>query len=285
MAVTSNYFELPPAALNAPYCPQTGFNGCSVAVCADMISAYTGEQIRDLVALGRSMGQRHRNVDPSIEHGICPHAWCAYCIFLELYARGVPVRYAPLTWAQILAQLEAGHHVACPGEYGQIGYVAPGTYSASVPALGRSDSFTGPHMLELFGSTGTRIRAHDPDFGNQRGTPPYSLLAIAQVEAFWQSLSYPVAFTTAPPTAQPLTLHYHAQVIVPTALWNDGTQRWVYNGPNRIKAGTSLVVRSKGFTKDGVSCFAVASLPALGPTAGPGYFIPKLHIRLIGGPF
>lgn len=282
--MTTNYFELPPAALNPPYSGGP-YVGCAAAVCADIVTAYTGERITDLGALFASMTRRHRNVDPSCDHGLRPHGACAYCIYLECFARGVPIRYAPLSWAEILVAATAGHHVALPGSYGQIGYVSPGSYSSTTPALGRSDSFTGAHMIDLFGSTGTRIRTLDPDFGNQRGTPPYSLLDVGQVRAFWQALGYPVAVCTAPPGPPPTTLHYHASVVVPTALWNDATQRWVYNGANRIKAGTPLVVRSKGFTKGGVGCYAVASIPALGPTAGPGYFVPRLHIRLIGGPF
>jgi len=82
--------------------------------------------------------------------------------------------------------------------------------------------------------------------------------------------------TTQPPpsTAAP---HYYAQVTVPTALWNDGTQRWVYNGPNAIPVGTRLVVRGAKYLKGGVSCY-----PIVAGTPYGGYWVPVAHVKLLG---
>jgi len=173
-------FELPPAGPNPPYGPGD-YAGCCVAVCGDFIEAYTSERITDLSALGKSMGQRHRNVDPSCRHGIAPTAWCGYCIFLELYARGLPVAYQSLTWQAIVQLATAGKWVAMSGLYSHIGYVAPTSYSATVPAHGRSDTFAGAHELILTGVQSSRFRVYDPDFGNYRGKPPYSLLNLRRV--------------------------------------------------------------------------------------------------------
>jgi len=268
----TQYFELPPAGPNPPYGPGD-YAGCCVAVCADFITAYTGEVIANLSALGQSMGQRHRNVDPSCRHGIAPTAWCGYCIFLECYARGIPVAYQSLSWQAIVQLATAGKYVAMSGLYGHIGYVSPSSYSSTIPARGRSDTFTGAHEFALTGVQSSHFRVLDPDFGNYRGTPPYSLLEPAQVESFWASLDYPVTYATrAPGGAAP---SHRAIVTRNTSLWNPATKRWVYNGPNAIKKGTVLTVGGHATMQGGKSC-----VPVRGPDPYVGYFVPVVNVRI-----
>ena len=96
------YPEVEPGAAHAPYCGG-GAVGCTVCSTAAIIERFKGTKITDLTALGRSMGVRHRAADPRVTHGICPDAWCHYCMYLELKARGIPVGYGNLTWDQIQA--------------------------------------------------------------------------------------------------------------------------------------------------------------------------------------
>ena len=269
----SQFFELPPAGPNPPYGPGD-YAGCCVAVCADFITAYTSEKITDLSALGASMGQRHRNVDPSCRHGIAPTAWCGYCIFLECHARGLPVAYQQLTWTQIAALATAGKYVAVSGLYSRIGYVAPSSYSPTVPSRGRSDTFTGAHEIALIGMASGRFKVLDPDYGNSRGTPPYSLLDAGQVQAFFSSLGYAVCFASKAPGGA--SSSHEADVTTATAIWNPGEKRWVYNGKNRLKAGTVLTVRGATYMVGTTPCY-----PVQGPTLYTGYLVPKANVRLL----
>lgn len=270
--MTTNYFELPPAGKNPPYGPGD-YAGCVVAVCADFIEAYTGTKVTDLSALGKSMGQRHRNVDPACRHGIAPTAWCSYCLYLECFARGMPVAYQQLTWAQIETLAAAGKYVALAGNYGKIGYVSPSSYSSTVPAHGRSDAFTGSHAVALIGEEAGRFKVLDPDFGNQRGTPPYSLLDKQQLFDFWSALEYAVCYATrAPGGTGGASPTRNAVVIHPTALWNPVTQKWRY----AVKVGTKLSVRTAEYHFDGKAC-----QPVNGPAPYGGYFVPIANVRYV----
>ncbi|MGH2512945.1 MAG: hypothetical protein ACRDGQ_09680 [Candidatus Limnocylindrales bacterium] len=80
---------------------------------------------------------------------------------------------------------------------------------------------------------------------------------------------------TAPPPASTASPHYTARVTVATALWNDGSQRWVYNGPNAIKVGTILDVRGAHYLKGGVS-----TLP-IGSGTYAGYYVPAAHVTIV----
>jgi len=76
------------------------------------------------------------------------------------------------------------------------------------------------------------------------------------------------------PTAAP---HYYAQVTIATALWNSGTKKWVYNGPNAIRVGTRLVVRGAKYLRGGVPCY-----PIVAGTKYGGYWVPVAHVKLTG---
>ena len=271
--MTKNYFELAPAAVNPPY-PGGPYVGCCAAVCADFITAYTGTPVTDLGALFASMTKRHRNVDPSCNHGIPDHGACAYCIFLELYARGLPVAYAALDWTQITAAFSAGHYVALAGMYGKIPWVSASSYSSTIPAEGRSDVFSGAHMVCAFGSSHaqTRVQVLDPDFGNQRGTPPYSLLHYADVGAYWQSLSYAVTYATRAPSALPAPSHTATVRTPSTRLYNPVTRKWVYS----LKVGTVLTVGGHASMQGGKSC-----VPVRGPDPYGGYWVPVANVRIV----
>ncbi|MGH2512944.1 MAG: hypothetical protein ACRDGQ_09675 [Candidatus Limnocylindrales bacterium] len=69
--------------------------------------------------------------------------------------------------------------------------------------------------------------------------------------------------------------HHAARVTVPTAIWNDGTHRWVYNGPNAIKPGTCLTVRGAHYQKGGQDTW-----PIVGGTPFGGYYVPVAHVEL-----
>jgi hypothetical protein len=74
----------------------------------------------------------------------------------------------------------------------------------------------------------------------------------------------------------PVSLHYHAMVKTPTALWNPTTRMWVYNR-SKIPAGTQLIVRGRMFknvSPQKVDCLAVS-----GPAYG-GYMVPAIAVRL-----
>ncbi len=68
--------------------------------------------------------------------------------------------------------------------------------------------------------------------------------------------------------------YYNATVSVATALWSPGAQRWVYNGPNAIKAGTALVIRGAHYIEGGVSCYPIVG------AAYTGYWVPVAHVRV-----
>lgn len=283
-----NVFELPPAAPNPPYTGGGPYVGCTAATAADFIAAYTGKAITDLNALFASMTRRHRNVDPSCDHGLRPHGGCGYCIFLELSARGLPVGYGHLSWPVIRAYLNAGQYVALAGLYSRIPVVAPGSYSAKVPARGRSDSFTGAHMFAAYGTqdAGMLTLVKDPDFGNWRGTPPYSILPTSAVQAFYESLDYPTCYATkAPPAAPapPPPPKYGVQPMDPTIIPDEvvdisagATAYALVNG--------ALVVRARNWGAwKGVGTYGVQphAEPPRVPPAAP---LRAIRVDTLGGP-
>jgi len=83
-----------------------------------------------------------------------------------------------------------------------------------------------------------------------------------------------------PPDPVPTAPHYASTVTRATALWNDATQRWTFNGTAAIKVGTKLEVRAKQFPKGGVATYPV--------TCGtyacnyPGYYVPVKNVKLGG---
>jgi len=193
------YPEVEPAAANAPYCGSSAV-GCTVCSTAAIITRFKKTRITDLKALGRSMGARHRAADPRVRHGICPHAWCHYCMYLELKARGIPVAYGKLSWTQVIAHVKAGHPIGLPHKYGILAKVSPKSYSTTTPAKGRVDDFTGQHSAVLWAVVGTSFALSDPDFGmSWAPVPPHSLIPIATMKRAWEALGWSVCYTTQKP--------------------------------------------------------------------------------------
>ena len=198
MRLYPTYPEVEPAAADAPYCGGSAV-GCTVCSTASMIERFKGTVITDLAALGRSMGVRHRAAGAPT-HGICPEAWCHYCMYLELKARGVPVAYGNLTWAQIVAQVEAGHPVGLPHQYGALNRVQANSYSTTVPAKGRVDGFAGAHSCVLWAIKGLSFILSDPDFGmSWAPVPPYSLIPISTMKKAWEAYGWGVCYAIQKP--------------------------------------------------------------------------------------
>jgi len=193
------YPELRPAGANPPYCG-TSAVGCTVCSTASVIERFKGTKITDLSALGRTMGARHRAADSRVSHGICPRAWCHYCMYLELKARGIPVAYGNLTWDQIMAHVKAGHPVGLPHRYGVLPRVSPTSYSTTAPAKGRVDEFVGAHSAVLWAVVGTSLAVSDPDFGmSWAPVPPHSLIPIATMKKAWEYYRWGACYTTQKP--------------------------------------------------------------------------------------
>lgn len=201
------------------------FTGCAVCTCASILLRY-GKPIPrlangtpDMRTLGNSMGLRHRK-QGGVRHGLSLQGqcsppstgtnWCAYCIFLELDARGVYVGYAQLSDTQILAHLRARHSLAVPGLYSKIPLISEGSYTAKTVARGRSDSqFGGWHMVGVHGviqtSTGvpTRVKVTDSDFGSTSRpvVPANSEWSWTAFKNFYHAASWGITYTTRAPAA------------------------------------------------------------------------------------
>lgn len=196
--------------------------GCAVCTTASILIRY-GKRIPrlangtpDMITLGRRMGARHRAADSNNRHGLsldgtCTGGtnWCAYCGYLELRANGLPVSYLQLSWAEILHQLKLEHPMIVPGYYGKVPIVSTSSYSASVPARGRSDStFAGAHMVafwqgsafDLSGNIRTVI-VGDPDFGSPARpvVPPHSVWSVDVAKAYWSAYGWGVTVVNAKP--------------------------------------------------------------------------------------
>lgn len=214
--------------LGATTCPsghQVG-TGCAVCSTANVMLRYGVEIPRlsdgtpNMVALGRRMGERHREATPGNRHGLslipgqqCAGGyWCAFCAYLELKASHVPVAYGNLTVQQIRAQLDAKHPIVLPGDYWQVPVVSSSSFSAGKPARGRVQSHlsTRPfgHMVTAWESLRSQTEGRwgyivsDPDFGSYAGAavPPYSIWSDAVLEAFWGRFAWSVCYAvTAPP--------------------------------------------------------------------------------------
>lgn len=206
------------------YCASGGASGTGCAVCstAQVIVRWglpiprTADGHPDMIALGRSMGQRHRAADSRVRHGLslvrgqgCSGAyWCAYCATLELQARGLPFEYGNLSWTAIGQRLDARHPIVIPGDGWQVPYVGPSTYSARTPARGRGQrSYSTrpfPHMITGWESAreGTRTVhiVSDPNFGSGRDpVPPHCVYPAPILERFWSALGWGVCYATEPP--------------------------------------------------------------------------------------
>jgi len=155
-----------------------------------------------------------------------------------------------------------------------------------------SGRFKGNHdyYVSGMGSTSGTWRVGDPGAdGRRAGIPrsyqdiPISLIraAAADLDLGGRRLGTGLVYTyITPPDPVPPVKHFASSVIHATSLWNDATQRWVYNGPNAIKIGTKLEVRGKQYPKGGVATYPV--------TCGafacnyPGYYVPVKNVKLGG---
>jgi hypothetical protein len=202
------------------------YTGCAPCATASTLIRYQKPIPRfadghsNVRALGSSMGVRHRAI-AGVRHGlslagICspPHSgtnWCAYCVYLELKARGLPVGYVKLTDTQILNHLKAGHTLITPGLYARVPLVSKTSYSASTPAKGRSDSlFTGWHMVAAHGVTmsGTvpvNVIITDSDFGSSSRpvVPSHSLWTWAVFLRFYHAAGWGITYVNAKPPTSP----------------------------------------------------------------------------------
>lgn len=222
------------------------YTGCAVCSTASALIRY-GKSIPRLAdgtpsmrTLGSSMGAKHRAAVAGNRHGLSlsgqcspPQSgtnWCAYCAYLELKARGLPVGYAQLTDAQILSHLKAGHTLVVPGLYREFAKVAVTSYSATNPAHGRSDpGFDGWHMVaahgvSLSGTTPVNVIVTDSDFGSSGRpvVPPHSLIPWATFLRYYHRAGWGIAYVNAKPTIAPAPappLLYRARVHPPSGYY------------------------------------------------------------------
>jgi hypothetical protein len=198
---------------DSPKCPR-GWNGCAVAATEAILRRYRPwDAVPAQAALGELMGRRHRQKDATTTHGICPRAWCAYCSYLELKARHVPVGYGRLSVVQLRDHVRHQHAVHLGGLYNAIHLVSPGSYSRTVPARGRADDTNQAkfaHSLVVWqvgqvrpnGDPLTYI-VSDPDFGAPARpvVPPYCEYDAAEVEAMYANGDLRVAYCLDRPPA------------------------------------------------------------------------------------
>lgn len=215
---TDRYPNADEFGAGAPY--SAGFAiGCAIGVTWDLLEAWGKKPPRladgtpNLISLGRSMGARCRAVNGT-QHGLAigsndhvGRKWATCCIALELKARGISVIHAKLTWSQIEANLKARRPVFIPGPYGKFNYVSPTSYSSTITAKGRSDGYTGGHMVLGWDvnsaySTGTPInfRVSDADFGSpgRPRVPPHSVIRRTVLRSFWETYQWMVVVVTTP---------------------------------------------------------------------------------------
>jgi len=196
---------------DSPKCP-TGWNGCAVATTEALLRRYLpGQPIPRQVDLGESMGRRHRQMDHMSTHGVCPSAWCSYCSYLELKARGIAVGYGRLTVAQLRSHLRMRHAIHLGGFYHRIHQVGTASYSASVPARGRSDTTLDGkfrHSIVVWqvararaDGTPTSYIVSDPDFGSPHrpAIPPYCEYDAREIEAMYVDGGLKIAYCQTPP--------------------------------------------------------------------------------------
>jgi len=184
--------------------------GCAVCTAADLLVRYNRSIPRlangtpDMKTLGARMGSRCRRVNGT-QHGLALYTndhmnkkWATCCIYLELRAQGIAARHLTQTKAQIAGHLKAGRPMAIPGTYGKVPKVSPTSYSSTVPARGRSDSYLGGHMVAAYRATSTwsdgsirQVAIGDSDFGSASRpvVPPHSLWSGSAFWAFQQSVS------------------------------------------------------------------------------------------------
>lgn len=188
-------------------------------------------------------------------------------ILQNVYPVIVQVGYAPI----------AGTAVDCFHNSFHLGhaiYVSGGTSTAVIEgdpgANGRTvGSWTAPHGFQRMSWT---------TFGRALNALPLKVSASGAVQlTLAQEVGPGFAYAYVGPKDKAIAApHYKATVSTATALWNDATQRWTYNGSNALRVGTVLEVRGVGYTKGGVPCH-----PVVGPSPyQPSYYVPTSHVRL-----
>lgn len=156
-----------------------------------------------------------------------------------------------------------------------------------------SGNFKGNHAMYVSGpgaKPGT-WRVADPGAdGRRQGIPtgyqdiPSNLMlkAAAMLDIGGRALGGGKAYVYATPpdpvAVAGLSPRYHATVIHPTSVWNNGSKKWVYSGANAIKAGTALIVRSATYVKGGKPCYPI---DVTSPNYA-GYYVPKENVKLGG---
>ena len=150
-------------------------------------------------ALGDRMGDRCRRVNGT-QHGLAlgtnsyaGKCWGTCCVFLELQAQGIACRHARFTDTQVAGFLKAKKPIIVPGVYGAVPKVSSTSYTATIPAKGRSDTFTGSHMVVgwdvlVFATDGSirTVGVSDSDFGSasRPRVPPHSAWSWSVFKAF-----------------------------------------------------------------------------------------------------
>lgn len=168
--------------------------GCAIVTLENLILRYRYNGIGRInqTTLARSASKRHRTADPQCRHGICPSKYCGYCVHLELKARGLPSSWVGLTPAEFHAKAKAGLPMSVSVKYGYFPRVSKISYSATIPAKGRSDSYTGGHQVVVWGvkdfhpdGRPAHYFVSDPDFGSasRPRRPPHSVISADRLDA------------------------------------------------------------------------------------------------------
>jgi hypothetical protein len=161
--------------------------------------------------------------------------------------------------------------------------------------------FRGNHDWYISGP-GTRagtLRVADPGAdGRYDGCPrgyqdiPISLmsLAAARLDVGSRMLGTGLLYAYFTPPDPAVLNHYRATTVRATALWNDGTKRWVYS-TDKVASGQPLEVRGKQFEKGGVMTYPVTTGPCSDGRVRQvdgdiiniaGYYIPVANTKLGG---
>jgi len=185
-------------------------------------------------------------------------------LFAQLIATGrygaiIQVSYAPISGTRY--DCWSGHFKGNHAMYVSGPGAASGTWRVADPgADGRRPGI--PHGYQDMPAALVLQAAARLDIGGRQ-------LGTGKVYAY---------FTPADPVTVP-TPHRGAVVTHATSLWNDTTKRWTFNGPNAIKVGTKLEIRSRQFPKGGQACYPVTE----GSYAAnyPGYYVPVKNVRIV----
>jgi hypothetical protein len=163
-----------------------------------------------------------------------------------------------------------------------------------------SGRFKGNHAMYVSGP-GAKIgtwRVADPGADGRRPEIPHGyqeipfalmLAAAARLDIGGHPLGAGKAYAYLTPpdpvAVAGVTPHEKAITTARTALWNDSTKRWTFNGPNALPTGTRLEVRGRQYPKGGQKTYPVTSGPysaANGTSKYAGYYVPVKATKLLG---